>query len=85
VAATDRYGENADGLLVIVDLNKVSSPPNISAGDTVRVTGPVAPFDAREVEDQIGAKLRGGVLVYYYDQPALVAHSIEPVGGGTTR
>jgi hypothetical protein len=84
-AATDRYGENADGLLIVANLDEISSPPNISAGETVRVTGPVAPFDAQEIEEKLGTDIRGTVLTYYRSQPSLVARSIEPAGDGTTR
>jgi len=82
--AEDRYGENADGLLVVANLDEISGAPEVSVGDTVRVAGTVRPFDLREIEEELGEDLRGAVLTYYASQPLLIATSIEPAGGGTT-
>jgi hypothetical protein len=77
------YGESADGLLVIVNVDEVSVG-KIAVGQTVRVAGRLKEFDLREVEEELDEDLRGALLTYYASQPSLVATSIEAAGGGAS-
>lgn len=81
-SASTRYGDGADGLLVIKDPERVSGP-EIEVGQTVRVLGEVQSFDVGEVEEQTGADLADGVFTYWASRPSMVAVSVEPVGGST--
>lgn len=82
-SASTRYGDGADGLLVIKNPDRVSGP-EVEVGQTVRVSGEVRSFDVGEVEDQMGAELADTVFTYWASHPSVVATSVEPAGGDTS-
>lgn len=82
-SASTRYGEGADGLLVVKDPDKVPDV-EVQVGQTVQVTGPVREFDAQTIEDMIGAGLADGVFTYWAGHTSMIATSVEPAGDTTT-
>lgn len=81
--ASSRYGEGADGLLVVKDTPQAPAP-ELTVGQTVEVSGMVRSFDTGEVEDQIGEELVASLFTYWASRPSVVATSIEPVGDTTS-
>ncbi len=79
-----RYGEGADGLLIVNDTGEAPAP-QVDVGQTVEVSGTVREFQIEEVESQIGTDLADGVFTYWADEPVLIATSIEQQGGQTTQ
>jgi hypothetical protein len=83
-AESTRYGEGADGLLVISDGGQAPAP-ELNVGQTVRVTGTVREFEIDEVEEEIGTDLPDSVFTYWANQPVLIATSMEGTRGETTQ
>jgi hypothetical protein len=81
-ADSSRYGDSADGLLVIKDLEG-NSDPEVEVGQTVEVTGTAREFNVQEVDDDISGSLAASVFTYWAGQSSLVATSVEPTGNTT--
>lgn len=77
-----RYGESADGLLVVKNLESTSDP-EVEVGDTVEVSGTVRAFDIGPVEEEIDQSLAGGVFTYWADQTSVIATSVDTAGDTT--
>lgn len=82
-ADSTRYGDSADGLLVVKDTEQAPDP-EVAVGQTMEISGTVRSFDVGEVQEEINDELAGSVLTYWASRPSIVATSIEPTSGATT-